>query len=79
MVLRKVESRNRERLTPQKMAKEALLLSLTRYYGDGELGLPGTQEEKIQVQLDVVIDIWNKYRTVIGKSYDIMNDFPFLR
>lgn len=43
-------------------------------YGDGELGLPGTQEESIRVQLDVVIDIWNRFRPVIGKSYDIIVD-----
>ncbi len=36
-------------------------------HGDRGLSLPGTQEESIRVQLDVVIDIWNRFRPVQGK------------
>ena len=43
-------------------------------YGDDNLGLPGTTDKNIAGQIDAVIRLWNKLKSVIVDSSDIMVD-----
>lgn len=43
-------------------------------YGDDNLGLPGTTDKNIASQIDAVIRLWNKLKSVIVDSSDIMVD-----
>ncbi|MGR3304292.1 MAG: type IV pili methyl-accepting chemotaxis transducer N-terminal domain-containing protein [Candidatus Scalindua sp.] len=43
-------------------------------HGDGDLGLPGTTEKNIEIQIDAVLRIWSEMSPIVKRSYDIMVD-----